>query len=145
MGKEMEVFINFLREKNLKLTEQREEILDSFIKTNKHLTVEELYDRVKKKDSSIGQATVSRTLKLLCKAGIAEEIELGDRKIRYEQKLGHGHHDHLICTKCGKFIEAVNKKIEKLQSNLCAEHKFLPKKHRLEIFGICKECQNLKK
>ncbi|MFH1854704.1 MAG: Fur family transcriptional regulator [Candidatus Omnitrophota bacterium] len=144
MSKEMSVFIEYLKRKDLKLTEQRKEILNTFLKIDKHLSVEELYDIAKKKDPSIGQATVFRTLKLLCDADIAKEVDLGDGKVRYEHKYGHEHHDHLICTKCGRFIEAVDLKIERLQEELCRQRGFAPKRHKMEIFGICQDCRKKK-
>ncbi|MFH1854494.1 MAG: Fur family transcriptional regulator [Candidatus Omnitrophota bacterium] len=144
MSEEMNVFIEYLKKKDLKLTEQRKEILNTFLKIDKHLSVEDLYDIAKKKDPSIGQATVFRTLKVLCDAGIAKEVDMGDGKIRYEHKYGHEHHDHLICTKCGRFIEAVDLEIEKLQEELCRQHEFTPKRHKMEIFGICKDCRKKK-
>lgn len=140
MAEEMNLFIEYLKKKDLKLTEQRKEILNTFLKINKHLSVEELYGIAKKKDPSIGQATVFRTLKLLCDAEIAKEVDLGDGKVRYEHKYGHEHHDHLICTKCGRFIEAVDPRIEKLQDELCRRYSFTPKRHKMEIFGICENC-----
>lgn len=141
MHEEFNIFIDFLKEKNLKLTSQREEILRYFLKTDRHLTVEDLYNIVKKKDPNIGQATVFRTLKLLCEAGIAGEVDLGDKKIRYEHRYGHQHHGHLVCIECGKFIEVMHPEIEKLQNGLCKKFGFFPQRHKMEIFGICKQCK----
>ncbi len=141
LGKEMSLFIDHLRKKGFKLTEQRQEILAVFLKTDRHLSVEDLYDIIKKKDPNIGQATVFRTLKLLCEAGIAREADLDDKKIRYEHKYGHQHHDHLVCVECGRFFEAVDPEIEKLQNELCKRFGFLPQRHKMEIFGVCKKCR----
>jgi len=141
INKAIDIFIDFLRKKDLQLTQQREEILKVFLSADKHLSVEELYALVKKKYPKVGQTTVFRTLKLLCEAGIAKEVDFGDRIVRYEAKYGHEHHDHLVCLKCGKFIEAVDERIEELQEKLCKKFKFTPHKHRLEIFGICKNCK----
>ena len=140
-NKAIDIFISFLREKNLQLTRQREEILRCFLSTERHLSVEELYALVRKKDPKVGQTTVFRTLKLLCEADVAREVDFGDRIKRYEVKYGHEHHDHLVCTKCGKFIEAVDDRIEELQEKLCKKFGFTSKSHRLEIFGICKKCK----
>ena len=140
MSRELGIFIDYLRKKDFKLTDQRKEILKVFLNTERHLSVEDLYNIAKKKDPSIGQATVFRTLKLLQEADIAKEVDLGDGKVRYEHKYGHGHHDHLICVRCGRFIEAVDLKIEKLQDDLCKKHGFLAQRHKMEIFGICKRC-----
>ncbi len=141
MASALQVFVDYLRKKHLKLTDQRNAILNVFLKTERHLSVDDLYDIVRKKDSSIGHATVFRTLKLLSEAGIAKEVNLGDGKTRYEHKYDHEHHDHLVCLECGKFIEAVDSKIERLQEKLCKRHGFVPQQHKMEIFGICKKCR----
>ncbi|MFH1594294.1 MAG: Fur family transcriptional regulator [Candidatus Omnitrophota bacterium] len=141
MSKELELFNSFLKKKNLKVTKQREELLKIFLNTRKHLSVEEFYNIAKKRDHRIGLATAFRTLKLLKEMGIAKEVLLGDKIIRYERKYGHGHHDHLVCTDCGKCIEAVDPKIEELQDTLCKRFGFKPERHRMEIFGLCKKCR----
>ncbi len=141
MVEEKAIFIDFLRKKGLKLTQQREVVLETFLKIEKHLSTEDLYKLIKRRSPDIGQATVFRTLKLLTAAGIAKEIYLGDKRVRFEHKHGHQHHDHLVCTKCSKLIEAVDSKIEKLQTELCRRFQFTPTSHRLQIFGICKQCR----
>lgn len=141
MQEAVDIFVDFLRMKNLQLTKQREEILRIFLKTDRHLSVEELYNIVKKKDKSVGQTTVFRTLKLLGAADLVKEVNFIDKITRYEIKYGHQHHDHLVCTKCGKFIEAMNPEIEKLQDRLCKKFNFSPTGHKMDIFGICKRCK----
>ena len=96
---------------------------------------------VKKLYPSIGFATVYRTLKLLCEAGLCRELKFEDGITRYEHLYGHQHHDHLVCTRCGKFIEIIEPEIEKLQEKLFKKHKFLPQRHRMELYGICKKCR----
>ena len=141
MTKEINIFVNYLKSRGLKLTGQRQEILNTFLRTDRHLSVEDLYNIVKRKDRNIGQATVFRTLKLLCEADIAKEVDLGDKRVRYEHKYGHKHHDHLVCVKCGRFIEVVDLKIERLQEGLCKRFGFLPMYHKMEIFGACRKCR----
>ncbi len=140
-GKEKRLFQNFLLENRFKRSVQRKELLDIFLNTNKHLTAEELYRIAKKKNPSIGFATVYRTLKLLCASGLCRELKLDDGITRYEHLYGHGHHDHLICTKCGSFVEVFDPEIEKLQEKLSKVHGFIPQKHRMELYGICSKCQ----
>ena len=140
MEKERKIFREFLKRRNLKLTRQREEILDAFLSTDRHLTVEDLYYILRKKNPTIGHSTVFRTLKLLCESGLAREVDLGERKKYYEHKYGHQHHDHLVCVKCGKLIEVMDPEIERLQELLCKKFNFLPQRHKLDIFGICEEC-----
>ena len=135
------VFSEFLEKKGLKMTSQRSMILDTFIKIKGHLTSEELYDIVKKKDGAIGQATVYRTLKLLSESGIAREVDFGDGLVRYEHKYGHEHHDHLICNSCGKNIEVLEQQIEELQEKMAKRHGFKLTGHKMYLYGICRDCR----
>ena len=135
-----DILTDFLRQKGLQHTRQREKILNVFLSSGGHLSVEELYGLVKKKASGIGQTTVFRTLKLLCEADIAQEVHFGDKIARYEVKYGHAHHDHLVCVECGECIEAADPRIERLQDKLCEKYEFTPQRHKLEIFGICGKC-----
>lgn len=141
MDKEIDVFTNYIKDKNLKSTQQREEILKVFLKAERHLTTEELYTLVKRRYPKIGYATVYRTLKLIDGCGLAREVDFGDGILRFEHKYGHKHHDHLICLKCGIYIEVVSPQIEKLQDELSKKHKFNPLRHKMQIFGICHRCK----
>ena len=136
-----EIFRSYIREKGLRNTRQREEILDAFFSAEKHITVEKLFAVIRMKNPAIGYATVHRNLCLLCECGLADEIKIGKQKTRYEPKFGQKHHDHLICLKCGRFIEVNDNKIEKLQEKLTEANDFIPVRHKLEIYGICKECK----
>lgn len=139
--KELNLFEDFLKTKGLKHTSQRIDILKVFLDTEKHLSCDQLYRFVKKKYPSVGYATVYRTLKLLCEAGLSRELNFGDGLIRYEHLYGHSHHDHLICIRCGRFFEVVDPKIEKLQDELAKKYHFISTKHKMDIYGICKSCR----
>ena len=135
-----EVFKLFLKTKNLKHSEQRKNILNTFMATGKHLSTEELYLKVRGVYSNIGYATVHRTLKLLVDSGLCREMKLDDGISRYEIVFGQDHHDHLVCTKCGALIEVVEPKIEELQKELTESYGFIQEYHRLVIYGTCKSC-----
>lgn len=135
-----QVFREFLLTKGLKSTRQREIILDAFLRAKTHPSIEDLYLKLRKKHPNIGYATVYRTLKLFAECGIAAERNFGDGQRRYESTSAVEHHDHLICTGCGKIIEFENLGIEKLQEEVAMEHGFVIENHRLEIFGVCPEC-----
>lgn len=139
--KEERIFKEALSAKNLKYSRQRKGILDIFLSTNKHLTADELYRLAKKKYSALGFATVYRTLKLLCELGLCRELKFEDGTTRYEHLYGHQHHDHLICTKCGRFVEVVDTEIEHLQERLAKRYGFYSQRHRMELYGICKRCR----
>lgn len=140
-NKAKEIFSSYIKDKGLRNTMQRQKILSTFLSAKRHITVEELFNIVKKKNPEIGYATVHRNLKLMCECGIAEEIKIGTNKARFEQKYGHEHHDHLICLKCGSFIEVNDDRIEKLQDKLAEVNDFIPQRHKLEIYGFCKKCR----
>lgn len=129
----------FLSDNRLNTTQQRELIVDYFLKSTDHLSIDELLAKVRKKSPKVGYATVYRTMKLLVEAGIATQRQFGDGQARYE--LAGEHHDHLICTKCGKIVEFEDDKIEALQESIADRFGFVLKRHRHEMYGICPDCQ----
>jgi Fur family transcriptional regulator, ferric uptake regulator len=135
-------FNNFALSKGLRSTRQRDIILDIFLSTHQHVSVEELYLKVKASNPGIGQATVYRTLKLFTEAGLAREILLHDGQTRYEHIVVGEHHDHLVCTGCNAIIEFENETIEKLQKDIATLHGFLIRSHKLEIYGLCANCRS---
>jgi Fur family ferric uptake transcriptional regulator len=134
-------FNDFAVSKGLRSTRQRDIILDVFLSTHQHISVEELYLKVKSSNPGIGQATVYRTLKLFAEAGLAREILLNDGQTRYEHVVAGEHHDHLVCTGCNAIIEFENATIEKLQKDIATLHGFLIRSHKLEIYGLCTSCR----
>jgi|SRR3989339_7585 len=138
---EEKIFETYITSKNLKHSRQREKVLEVFLSTDKHLTVEDLYNLIKKQYPTIGFATVYRTLRLLCECGLSRELRFEDGTTRYEHLYGHQHHDHIICTKCGRFVEVVVPEIEYLQEKLFEQHGFYPQRHKMELYGICKKCK----
>ncbi|ABB39472.1 ferric uptake regulation protein [Oleidesulfovibrio alaskensis G20] len=141
----LQVFTDYIVANGLKMTPQRMLIVDVFLREDGHLTTEELYEKVKREDPSVGQATVYRTMKLLSESGIAKEVRFGDGVARYEQKYGSKHHDHLICETCGRNIEVLDEHIELLQEELAAKHGFVLTSHRMYLYGECRECRDKKK
>ena len=141
MENEAELLRKHIQVHQLKLTRQRQIILDTFLASPRHISAEELYAASAKKSRSIGLATVYRTLHLLCQAGIVQEREFGDGQARYEIVSNHNHHDHLVCLKCGKIIEFENMDIENLQEQVAREHSFMIRRHKLELYGECRDCQ----
>lgn len=142
---EKRVFLEHIQKSGLRRTSQRDLILEIFLRTEEHLTSEDLYWLVQKEDSSIGHTTVYRTLKLLIEAGLAREVRFGDGKTYYEHHYDHDHHDHMICTECGKVIEFFSARIEEMQDKMADKYSFLPTHHSLRIWGICEDCQKKEK
>ncbi|MBI4831638.1 MAG: transcriptional repressor [Candidatus Lindowbacteria bacterium] len=141
MAKEHELFRNFLGEKQLKLTPQRRAILDIVFETHRHFDAEELVEIIRQRQKRISRATVYRTLDLLVRAGLVAAMELGETRKVYEHVTGHKHHDHMICTKCGRAIEFDDGFIELLQQKVCERLNFEAETHSLRIFGRCEKCR----
>lgn len=137
---EKKIFSDYVQKKGMKHSAQRHDVLTTFLKTEKHLNADELYRLVKKKNPSIGVATVYRTLKLICDSGIGRELRLGSDSVLYEHNYNHEHHDHLICTVCGKFTEVVDPEIERLQERLAKKEGFTLQRHKMLLYGLCREC-----
>lgn len=140
-----EAFQRFVAGKGMRRTLQREHVLDVFLSTEKHLTVQELYDLVRKQHKGIGYATVARTVKLMCESGVCRQVDFGDGSQRFEHKHGHEHHDHLICVKCGRFVEIYSPELEKIQDQLVKKYGFVQESHKLDIFGLCPRCSGKKR
>ena len=145
MTEEQEVFLKHIQKKGLKRTTQRDLILDTFLRMEEHLSSEDLYRLVKELDPSIGQTTVYRTLKLLTEAGLAREVRFGDGRTHYEHNYKHQHHDHMICSECGRIIEFFSAELEALQDKLAARHHFQITQHLHRIIGVCAECRRAAK
>lgn len=135
-----QAFGAFAARKGLRSTRQRDTILDIFLSTRDHVTVEELYLKVRASHPGIGQATVYRTLKLFTEAGLAREMVLPDGQTRYEHQLDGEHHDHLVCTRCNAIVEFEDETIEQLQREIAQRHGFVLTGHRLQLCGVCPAC-----
>lgn len=140
-AKEKEILLEHLQRAGLRRTGQRDLILETFLRTEEHLTSEDLYRLVQREDPTVGHTTVYRTLKLLTDAGLAREVRFGDNKTYYEHHYNHEHHDHMICTACGKVIEFYSAEIEALQDQMADNFGFLPTHHSLRLWGLCSDCQ----
>jgi Fur family ferric uptake transcriptional regulator len=135
-----EKFEKFVAQEGLRRTEQRDKVLDTFLATERHVTVQELYDLVRSRHKGIGYATVARTVKLMCDSSICRQVDFGEGALRYEHKYGHNHHDHLICVRCGRFEEIYSPKLEEIQHELVKKHRYVQESHKLDIFGLCPRC-----
>ena len=130
----------FISKEGLKNSRQRETIARVFFATEEHIRVDELLNMVREVDDKVSQATVYRTMKLLVECGLADARQFGDGQTRYEPCDDHGeHHDHLICTVCGKIVEFVDPRIEALQDAVAAEYGFVISDHKMELYGTCND------
>ena len=132
---EKQIFLDHIQKSGLRRTSQRDLIFDIFLRTEEHLTSEDLYWLVQQDDPSVGHTTVYRTLKLLTEAGLAREVRFGDGKTYYEHHYDHAHHDHMICTECGMVIEFFSQRIEEMQDKMADNFKFQTNPSFVENLG----------
>jgi Fur family ferric uptake transcriptional regulator len=138
---EREIFASHLVRHGLKRSEQREVILNVFLRSECHLSVEELLRLAQKVRSDIGRTTVYRTLKLLTDAGLARELAL-EGESRFERQYKREHHDHFICNACGSIFEFASDQIERIQEETAARIGFVIEGHHHQIYGICRKCRS---
>ncbi len=136
---ERRALARYLEDHQLKQTKQRDAILEVFLDAAGHVTSEDLFQKVRDLHPNIGYTTVYRTLKLLCDAGLAIERRFEDGVTRYE--IEHEHHDHLVCTKCGKIVEFECQMIETAQNEIADRYGFQVLRHRHELYGHCANCR----
>ena len=140
-NEEIDVLEEYISVNNLKITKQRRTVLKIFLESKDHVSVEELYNEVLKTEPKIGLATVYRTLALLTKSGLALEMDFGDGQKRYESSYNSVHHDHMVCTECGKILEFNHPLIEKYQEEVAMQKNFKITSHKLDLFGLCQDCK----
>lgn len=133
---------SILNERGFRLTPQRRSILDVIYENKgEHLSIDEIYELVKRRCPEIGLATVYRTMQLLEEIKIAYKHNFNDGKSRYEIILDVDHqHHHLICTKCGMIIEVEEDLLENTEHEIEKKYDFKITNHNVKFYGYCKDC-----
>ena len=138
----MALFHRFLRDQGLPVTNQREAVAAVVLDSDEHLSVDQIESLLREKGEKIGKATVYRTLDLLVKSRLVDELDFGEGFKRYEQRLSRKSvHEHLVCQSCGGVTEFPSPEMPAIEARAAREHGFRPVRHRLEIYGLCRECQ----
>ncbi|MEQ1693198.1 MAG: transcriptional repressor, partial [Gemmatimonas sp.] len=132
-----ESFRAFLRDHSLPITAQRMAIADVVLGTEKHLSAEEVAQTLRARGSGAGTATVYRTLEVLVRSGLVVERDFGEGFKRFEASRGIPHHEHLLCTACGRVTEFRDERLERMTTLLAEAHDFSRQRHRLVIYGLC--------
>lgn len=142
---EKEQFERLFRNEKIDCFEERFRILEVFLNTEYHVTDEELIQILKEQGFAFAPEFVRDTLALMCRYGFAQKNEFDDGVVRYEHRHLCQHHDHLICTRCGKITEFRNEELEAVQVRIASVYGFHMLQHSLKIYGICSECLSEKK
>lgn len=137
-------FLDFLVQKNLRITSQRQAIIETVFNTDKHFTAEQLLEWSRRRDKSVSRATVYRTLPLLTESGLVREMDFGkDYKFYDPNYANHPNHHHIICQDCDKIVEFESQKIERLENHISHKLGFTLTSQRLQITASCDELKKL--
>jgi Fur family ferric uptake transcriptional regulator len=137
---EKQQFKKLFKQEHIDNFEDRFKVLEAFLQTEKHVTVDELVQLLKENGWALDPDFVGETLRLMCRFGFAHKSRFDNGVILYEHLHLGQHHDHMICTKCRKILEFEEEQIEQLQIKIAAAHGFHILQHKMEIYGICANC-----
>lgn len=124
--------------------EDRLNIIDTFLSTEEHVTLEDMMRMLQDKGYDFDSEFVRQCMNRWVEHGFAQKKSFDGQPPRYEHHHLGKHHDHLICTKCGKIIEFSNDDLERLQRQISASYGFHMLQHKMEIYGICSDCLALR-
>lgn len=123
----------------LQLTRQRAAVLEVIKEAEKHLTAQEIYDRVRNRLPGIAYATVYNAVAHLCQAGQVQAVHLGSGATLYDRNLER--HDHLVCRSCGKVLDYCFPDLDRALEEVSHTTGFQAQKVELMFVGLCPECQ----
>jgi len=133
-------FVEFLAQRNLRLTAPRRAIIETVFSTRQHFTAEQLLDWSRRRDRSVSKATVYRTLPLLTESGLVHEMDFGKDCKYYDPNYAeHPQHNHIICQDCQKIVEFNSDKLEELENEISRRLGFSIQEQRLQITASCEE------
>jgi len=129
-----------LQEHGLPVTHQRETVAQILFESGQHLSADEVTDRLRLVNKTVGKATVYRTLSLLVRVGLATEHDFDEGFKRYETRIGPAHHDHLICTSCAAVVEFHRDELDRVQAEVAGALGFHVLTRQLKLYGLCSDC-----
>jgi Fur family ferric uptake transcriptional regulator len=133
-------FKRLFEDEGIDRTEDRLAVLEVFLRIERHISFQELVAALHDSGYNFEPDFVKKTLNLLCRYGFAVKKEFEGQPPLYEHRHIGFHHDHLICTKCGKILEFESRQMEDLQVEIAALHGFHVLQHKMEMYGLCSDC-----
>lgn len=137
----MEEFRAYLRAHDLPVTPQRVAVAEILLLRDRHFSAEEVAQELSRGGVSVGTATIYRTLEVLVKSGLVVERDFGEGFRRFESARDMPHHEHVLCTSCGKVVEFQDERLERMATSIAESKGFERQRHRLVIYGICEACR----
>lgn len=129
-----------LRRVGLRATPARVAVMEFLEKIKLPVDTNAIIDFLSRKKIKTDPATVFRIMNMLTDKNLLIPIQLQDGKMRFELAK-RPHHHHFVCEACGKIEDVLTRKMMMLEEEIEQKHNFLIKRHSLEFFGICVNCQ----
>jgi Fur family ferric uptake transcriptional regulator len=123
----------------LRLTRQRRAVADALESLADFRSAREIHDVLRERGTTIGLATVYRTLQLLAEHDEVDVIRSAEGEAGYRRCSGT-HHHHLVCRSCGATVEVEGPTVERWTQAVAEQHAYAEVSHTLEIFGLCARC-----
>jgi len=131
-------FADRLHSQGYRLTPQRQLILEAVRRADDHVTPEDVYQRVHRRNPAISRATIYRTLDFLCEMRLIHALHWGGQM--YYEIAAEPHH-HLVCRTCGGMIECEHDLLQVLFEAVEAKHRFTIDMDHVALFGLCQQCR----
>lgn len=144
MERERQILANFIKDKGLRKTPERFAILEKIGEYKGHFTVEELGEYMREKNFRVSRSTLYNAIELFLECDLIERHNFDSNVAYYERKFNKEAHNHQICTECGKITKHRNRDLNR-QIKHMGFRGFKVDSYQLNLFGICKKCQRLRK
>jgi Fur family transcriptional regulator, ferric uptake regulator len=137
-----EAIVELLRANGMRITKNRVQIIDTLLRAEKPLSLEEIQERTGANEGMPDYATVFRVMTVLENLQVAQKVNLNRSCSYYELVNPQQHYDHIICTECGHVTLMIDScPVEKVERKIEKRYGFSEIRHSLEFFGICRECR----
>jgi Fur family ferric uptake transcriptional regulator len=128
-----------LHSQGYRLTPQRRLILDAVRQADDHITPEEVYERVHRRNPAISRATIYRALGFLCEQRLIHALYWGGQM--YYEIVAEQPHHHLVCRTCGGMEECEIDLLQTLFEAVEKKHRFTIDMEHVALFGLCQQCR----
>lgn len=143
MKSELQVLQEYIRQRGLRRTPERERVLKEIFEIHGHFDVDELYLQLRHKGVKVSKASIYRALPLFIDCGLIREVAFTEGHWHYEHIYGHAQHSHLRCLACGELLEFEEPILTRLEELLGQKYHYRIKGHQLEVHGVCPACQQV--
>jgi Fur family ferric uptake transcriptional regulator len=130
-------YLDYLKERNLRQTQERLAIFEEVYDTSDHFDADELFVRLKQENVPVSRATVYNTLELLVDCNLVVRHQFGNKQAKYERSYSFWQHDHLICEDCNHLFEFCDPRIQSIRDMISDIFEMEIQRHSLNMYGRC--------